>query len=103
MRTATARESPMAGDAGIAAVDVVDRRPVSPSLLWRLMARHDRVLVPVWLAVLILTCYASDAATPRRTAATCRGPQPQQRSTRVRGSWRCTDRSSTSRARANWP
>jgi len=45
----------MAGDAGIAAVDVVDRRPVSPSLLWRLMARHDRVLVPVWLAVLILT------------------------------------------------
>lgn len=54
----------MAGDAGIAAVDVVDRRPVSPSLLWRLMARHDRVLVPVWLAVLILTCYASAAATP---------------------------------------
>lgn len=34
------------------------------SLFWRLMMRQDRVLVPVWLAVLVLTCYASAAATP---------------------------------------
>lgn len=62
MRTATAAERPMAAE--VRASDVVDRHPVSRWLLWRLMARHDRVLVPVWLAVLVLTCYASAAATP---------------------------------------
>ncbi|MBS1838803.1 MAG: ABC transporter permease, partial [Actinobacteria bacterium] len=44
--------------------DAVERHPVSRSSFWRLMARQDRVLVPVWCAVLVLTCYASAAATP---------------------------------------
>ncbi len=44
--------------------DAVERHPVSRSSFWRLMARQDRVLVPVWFAVLVLTCYASAAATP---------------------------------------
>jgi len=62
MRTATAAERPMTAE--VRASDVVDRNPVSRSLLWRLMARHDRVLVPVWFAVLALLCYSSATATP---------------------------------------
>ncbi len=33
------------------------------ALLLRLAARRDRVMVPVWLGVLVLVCYASAAST----------------------------------------
>lgn len=46
----------------VAPSDAAAREPVGSRLLWRLMLRHDRVLVPVWYAVLVLTCYASAAA-----------------------------------------
>jgi len=39
------------------------RRPVSRRLLIRLALRRDRVMVPVWYAVLVLVCYASAAST----------------------------------------
>lgn len=39
-------------------------RAASPVLFWRLALRRDRVLVPMWFAVLVLACYASAAATP---------------------------------------
>ncbi len=42
--------------------------PVSPPavgrLLIRLALRRDRVMVPIWYAVLVLICYASAASTP---------------------------------------
>jgi ABC-2 type transport system permease protein len=39
-------------------------QPVSRGLLIRLALRRDRVMVPIWYAVLVLVCYASAASTP---------------------------------------
>jgi ABC-2 type transport system permease protein len=45
-------------------VAVAPSRKPGTRFLLQLAARRDRVLVPVWLAVLVLVCYASAAATP---------------------------------------
>lgn len=39
-------------------------RAVGQRLFWRLALRRDRLLVPIWYAVLLLVCFASAAATP---------------------------------------
>ena len=50
-------------DSGLAGTSV--DRPVSSVLLWRLFSRRDRVLIPVWLAVLVATSYVQVTATIR--------------------------------------
>ena len=71
-------------------------------LLIRLAVRRDRVMVPVWLAVLVLALFVSAAAVPNVYPTMIDRVQAAEAINSSPGLSRCTAQSSTCTALASW-